>query len=231
MKESLQNFYLFLKKPSLIKQSKDKKLLATDFTALFIIDFTFTVLLFSVFGILLHFDIIKEYEGIDIFKEYGALGTLFIACIIAPVLEETIFRYHLRDLNGAIYFIFISIGILIISQIDGIGSQFATIVLALVIAVSVIEFLKKKGRFYSAKFWKKTYPFLFYYTSFIFGLVHLSNYNGLTVSDPSFVFYIASQTVGGLGLGYLRIKYGLVYSMLFHAFFNLVWVLFAILFP
>ncbi|WP_420712341.1 type II CAAX prenyl endopeptidase Rce1 family protein [Pedobacter sp. SL55] len=94
-----------------------------------------------------------------------------------------------------------------------------------------ISFLRKKGKFYSIRAWKKNYPFLFYYTAIVFGLIHLSNYKDLTVSDPSFVLYIASQTFGGLSLGYLRIKYGLTYSILFHAFFNLIVFSLAILFP
>ncbi len=230
MKTSFQNFYLFLKNPRQLKLSKDKKALTVDFTTLFFIDFAFTALLISAFALLLHFDIIKEYEGIDLLKEYGVLGTFFIACILAPILEELIFRWHLIDLNSAVYFVCLSIGILIISQINGTIMQFGAIVAALVSAVLIIEFLNKKGKFYTAKFWIKIYPFLFYYTAIIFGLVHLSNYKELTVTDPSFVFYIASQTFGGLGLGYLRIKYGLIYSMFFHAFFNLVAVSMAIIF-
>ena len=231
MKESLQNFYLFLKKPSLIKQSKDRSQLMADLSSLYLVYFVFTALLFSVFGLLLHFKIIKEYEEIDILKKYGVLGTILFACLLAPFFEELIFRYHLRKLKATIYFFFISIAVMMSFLASSEIVQFAIVAAALIIAALTIDLLKKKGKIYTLKVWKKCYPFQFYYTAVVFGLIHLGNHKGLTVCDPSFVFYIASQTVGGLGLGYLRIKYGLVYSMLFHAFFNLVWVLFAILFP
>lgn len=231
MQKSLQNFVAFLKKPKPLKQLKDKKLLLRDFTTLFILYVSFTTVLLSVFGLLLHFNLIKEYKSIDFLKEFGVLGTLFLACIIAPLVEETVFRYHLKDLNGAIYFIFLSFGVLTVSQVNGVRLQFAIMIIALVLAVLVIEFLKRKRKVFALKMWVKIYPLLFYYTAILFGLMHLSNYKDLTLTDPSFVFYIASQVFGGLGLGYLRIRYGLVYSMLFHALFNFVMVSLIILFP
>lgn len=158
-------------------------------------------------------------------------GAFAIACIFAPVLEELIFRWHLRDLYGTVYFIFLSLAGLMISQVNSVLIQLGIIITALVAAVLVIEFLKKKGKWYAIRVWKKNYPFIFYYTAIIFGLIHLSNYKELTIADPSFVFYIASQAFGGLSLSYLRIKYGLGYSILFHACFNFVCVLLAILFP
>ena len=230
MKRTLDTFASFLKNPKPLKQLKDKNLLLKDFTALYTLYVVFSILLMSILGVLLHFDLVKEYKGIDLLKEFGVLGTLLIACIIAPLLEESLFRYHLKEMNSAIYFVFLSVGALIVSQIDEIRQQLVIIGIALVFAVLVIELLKKRSRFYVTKFWMKIYPYLFYYTAIIFGLVHLSNYEDLTLGDPGFVFYIASQTFGGLGLGYLRIKYGLVYSILFHALFNLLMVTLVILF-
>lgn len=230
MKKSFQNFIQFLKRPDLIKASKDRKLLMTEFGTLFLIDIIFTALLFSIFGLLLHFNLVKEYNGIDFLKEYGVLGSLALACVFAPFIEELLFRWHLKDLNGSIYFFTLSMGLLITSQISNHWVQFGVIIGAIALAATVISFLRKKPKIYSLKKWKKCYPFLFYYTAVIFGLIHLSNYKELSIADPSFVFYIGSQAFGGLSLGYLRIKYGLIYGMLFHAFFNLVVFSLAILF-
>jgi len=222
MKKSLLLFYQFLKKPSFLKKQRDKKVLVKDFAALFFLSLFFSTLLVAVFYLLLHFNLIKEHEGIDLLKQYGVLGTLAIACLFAPLLEELFFRWHLRDLHGSIYFVFLSMAGLIVSQIDRPLIQFGLVIGALLLAVLVIEFLKKRRKIYAIKLWKKSYPFLFYYTAIVFGLIHLSNYEDLTIADPSFLIYIASQTFGGLSLGYLRIKYGLFYSILFHACFNLV---------
>ena len=231
MKKALYDFYQFLKKPSLLKKQKDKSLLFKDFAALFLLDILFTALLVGLLYILLHFNLISKHEGTDLLKEYGVWGTLAFACILAPLLEEVFFRWHLRDLHGTIYFAFLSLAGLIASQITGAWIQFIIVIVALILAAFSISFLRRKGKFYSIRAWKKTYPFLFFYTAIVFGLIHLTNYDDLTISDPSFVFYIASQALGGLSLGYLRIKYGLIYSILFHALFNLVAFSLVILFP
>ncbi|SOD19821.1 type II CAAX prenyl endopeptidase Rce1 family protein [Pedobacter xixiisoli] len=230
MKKSLLLFYQFLKKPSFLKK-KDKEVLVKDFAALFLLDLFFSVLIVGLFYILLHFKIIREHESADLLKEYGILGTLIIACFFAPILEEIFFRWHLRDLHGSIYFTFLSVSGLIVSQINGSLLQFSIVLAALISAAFTISFLKKKGKFYSVRIWRKSYPFLFYYTAIIFGLIHLSNFKDLTITDPTFLIYIASQTFGGLSLGYIRIKHGLVYSILFHACFNLAAVSLSILFP
>jgi hypothetical protein len=70
--------------------------------------------------------------------------------------------------------------------------------------------------------WRRYYVFLFYFTAIIFGYVHYTNIKGLTPADPVFIFYIISQIFTGISLGYLRVKYGLVYSILFHAGFNFI---------
>lgn len=85
MKTSLLNFYLFLKKPTLLKTSKNRKELAIDFWTVFLLDLLFSVLLVGLFYALLHFKLIKEYSGPDLLKEYGVLSTLAFACILAPL--------------------------------------------------------------------------------------------------------------------------------------------------
>jgi hypothetical protein len=74
----------------------------------------------------------------------------------------------------------------------------------------------------AVKLFRGYYVFLFYYTAVIFGYVHISNIKGLTIADLSFVLYISSQLFGGLTMGYIRLKYGLGYSMLFHGCFNAI---------
>ncbi|RZL65047.1 MAG: CPBP family intramembrane metalloprotease [Pedobacter sp.] len=222
MKKSLDSFCLFLKHPKFLKLRKNKTQLFKDFTALFLLDVVFTGFLVSIIYLLLHFKIIKEHSGPDLLKEYGILGTLAFACIFAPIFEEILFRWHLRDLHGSIYFFFLSISGLVTSQLNSTLIQFYVVITTLLLAILTIKALEKKGKFYAIRMWRKSYPYLFYYTAIIFGLLHLSNYKDLTIADPSFVIYIASQTFGALTLGYLRIKYGLGYSILFHALFNLV---------
>ncbi|MGQ7853262.1 CPBP family glutamic-type intramembrane protease [Pedobacter sp. WC2501] len=74
-------------------------------------------------------------------------------------------------------------------------------------------------------FQRRSFGYLFYYAAIIFGLTHLGNIKGLTLSDPAFPLFVSSQIFTGLSLGFIRIKYGLGYSMLLHGCFNFILVL------
>ncbi len=81
-----------------------------------------------------------------------------------------------------------------------------------------IDYLfKNKGKM----FWNKYFKFIFYSFAMVFALVHITNYN-----NNSIIFFllipiiILSQFIGGLTLGYTRIKLGLIWSILQHSLFN-----------
>jgi hypothetical protein len=62
---------------------------------------------------------------------------------------------------------------------------------------------------------------LFYITSLLFGLFHTINFSGNFWLILSFsVFLCSPQIIAGLILGYIRLKYGLVYAILFHMLIN-----------
>ncbi len=75
---------------------------------------------------------------------------------------------------------------------------------------------------YPLKFFKtkKYFGIIFYFTSFIFGMMHFSNYD-YNQSHLWFApFIVMSQIWSGLVLGYIRIKFGVWYGFLNHALFN-----------
>ncbi|MDQ1160699.1 membrane protease YdiL (CAAX protease family) [Chryseobacterium sp. SORGH_AS 447] len=84
-------------------------------------------------------------------------------------------------------------------------------------------------RFISREKWNRIFPYLVYISTVAFGFVHLDNY----VND-SWKFYalspliIISQLSGGFILSYIRIRLNILYSLLYHAVWNL---LFAIIVP
>jgi membrane protease YdiL (CAAX protease family) len=220
MKKSLQYFYAFLKNPQPLKFSCNSKELVKDFFSIILLNFSFALLLIIALSWFAHFNLVNVYEGPDLLNEFGIIGMFIFACIFAPISEELIFRWQLKDINGAIYFVSLSIATILLSFLNNSWTKFAIIIIALIVAATVISLLRKKNHFTVIRVWKKAYPYLFYYTAMMFGLLHLSNYNGLSVADPSFVFYIGSQAFGALGLGYIRIKHGFIYAILLHALFN-----------
>ncbi|WP_403001974.1 CPBP family glutamic-type intramembrane protease [Pedobacter suwonensis] len=74
-------------------------------------------------------------------------------------------------------------------------------------------------------FQRQSFGYLFYYSAIIFGLIHLTNIKDLTLSDPVFIIFVISQFFSGLSMGYMRIKYGLINSILLHSIFNFIMIL------
>jgi len=70
------------------------------------------------------------------------------------------------------------------------------------------------------KVWDKFYDWVFYLMTMAFGLMHIMNF------EPSLNIYllapilVAPQILIGINLGYLRVRFGLIWSILFHAFYN-----------
>jgi membrane protease YdiL (CAAX protease family) len=229
MYQSLSSYWQFLKRPKLLKFSKNKLQLRKDFITLLILDYVLAFLVMGTLGALRHYNLIKDYPSIDLTEQFGLLGAGLLICVAAPLLEESIFRYQLRKRTLSIYFIAISVALIAISNIANDYLKVATFI-AIIIAAIVCDIrFKSMSKVQSYLLWQKVYGWVFYLTAFFFAYVHLTNTKGLTVADPSFILYILAQLVVGISLGYLRIKYGLIYAILLHASYNgLIFLLMAL---
>lgn len=229
--KTLSQFWIFLKEPKLLKLSKNKTTLKSDFLWLLLLDIAFALIVSVICFVLEEFKFIKNYKESDLLKEFGIYGMFLFGCILAPLLEECLFRWHLRRRYASIYFVFLSFSALIISFVATTWICFLIFFTGLTLAIISEFYLKRQSQTKKNELWRRSYPIIFYFTAFVFGFVHLSNFEGLTIQDPAFIIYISSQIFGGLTLGYLRIKYGLKYVILFHACFNLIALTLTILFP
>jgi membrane protease YdiL (CAAX protease family) len=229
MYQSLSAYWQFLKKPRLLKFSKNKLQLWKDFITLLILDYVIAFLVMGTLSILLHYKLIKEYPLIDLTDKFGLLGAGILICVAAPLLEESIFRYQLRKRTLSIYFIAISLACIAISNIANDYLQIASFIAIMILGIVCDTRFRSMPNVKSYLLLQKLYGWFFYLTAFIFAYVHLTNVKGLTVADPSFILYILAQLVVGISLGYLRIKYGLIYAILFHASYNgLLFIIMAI---
>ncbi|AZJ32128.1 CPBP family intramembrane glutamic endopeptidase [Tenacibaculum mesophilum] len=72
---------------------------------------------------------------------------------------------------------------------------------------------------------KKTFKISFYVFAILFGLVHLTNF-GITTNVLLLApILVAPQTILGGYLGFIRVRFGLRWSMLLHACYNAFFVL------
>lgn len=231
MIQTLSAFWQFLKKPKPLKLSKDNKSLWRDMLWLLILDLLFAGLVITTYGILVHFKIIKEYvQEIDILKKYGLTVTLLLVCIFAPVLEEFLFRWHLRKKYLPIYFVCFTLGLISNYFIKSSFLTWPVYIFFLFVALIISGYFKRIDIRKRLVFQQRSFGYLFYYSAIIFGLIHLGNIKGLTLSDPAFILFVISQTFTGISLGFIRIKYGLGYSILLHGFFNFILVLLTVFF-
>ncbi|WP_435139447.1 CPBP family intramembrane glutamic endopeptidase [Formosa sp. A9] len=75
----------------------------------------------------------------------------------------------------------------------------------------------------------KWFPLIFYIFAFTFGAVHITNFEitrNVLILMP---ILVAPQILIGLFLGVIRLQFGLLYSMLFHAIYNGILIIPAVL--
>ncbi|WP_281543145.1 CPBP family intramembrane glutamic endopeptidase [Maribacter aestuarii] len=105
----------------------------------------------------------------DFFKRYSLIFIFFAAVIIAPVVEELIFRGPMVWFKNKPYF-----------------------------------------------------PLIFYILTLVFGFYHITNFEitfTIIVLSP---ILVAPQIIVGSLLGYVRVKFGLLWAIAFHASYNLI---------
>ena len=189
----------FIKKP--VELSEDKASLQLKIGtcgALFLIQIPPLLVLMALVGGLEQLGLWDEdmHSLQKIFQEMEPVLIFFFAVIMAPLLEEVMFRLILRFRSNFLILWSIHIGV-------------------------ALQLGQKRSLLKTArKVWDKFYGWVFYLMTMAFGLIHIMNF------EPSLNIYllapilVAPQILIGINLGYLRVRFGLIWSILFHAFYN-----------
>jgi hypothetical protein len=160
--------------------------------------------------------------------KYGLMYPVHVV-LIGPIIEEIIFRLSLNLKKSAIA---ICISLIIYRLLGNKLTKFdfSAIQDYLVLLISIATFFLIKN-ILSDNFLEilksKYYPFVFYFFAITFALVHVNNfapiqYNILYV----YPIYVLPQFAMGLFFGYIRVKRGIIWSILLHMAVNLPSVLF-----
>ena len=163
---------------------------------------------------------IKEPESSSKDEWIFVLG----AVIFAPLVEELIFRWPLRYSQNGVMLIAL-IGFWVVwgefYKIEGINKIvfWGVFVGGTAAVVGIINW--RRSQIYN--FWAVHFKWVYWTLALIFGLIHLSNYDG---SWRSFLVHwpvlCIHQTVGGLLFGYARVRYGFWYGVALHAMNNTI---------
>jgi len=236
-KTALEEFLYFLKAP-IFNYKKDQPLDFITATKLYFLVFVFEMLVFIPVSAIIGLEGIPHaMEGL--MEKNSLIMMILLAVVLAPISEEFLFRFHLRYNPLIVLFVAIVAIVLAglvynyyspetfeslqeISQLQAlVVSPFGlSVVLILALLAMIIGYLLVKGSKYSLV--EKEFPFIFYLTALVFGMVHISNF-GL---DPD-KWYLAPllvlpQLILACYLGYIRIRNNIGYSIYIHALNNAI---------
>ena len=237
----LPYFIKYLKRPKFIvkyleKNIKEKiKFILKVFLLFIFINIIFINLLkFFDYLNFTNFKLFSIYENINQGSNiiiYNKLFTLILLIILAPLLEELIFRlcFNFKKLEMSLF--------LLITPYILLGNSFVyfntksvlSIILCLFIYIYFVKYFTQK----KLNYLRDNYFMYFYYLNCIlFGLLHIYNINNLNFSFVNIILYIISiipQILSAIFISFIRIHFGFWWGLSLHSLTNFLPVLFFIL--
>jgi uncharacterized protein len=209
----LRLFLKYLEKPRYIKSEKIDWSLFFKLLALY---YFISVPLGLIVGLIIKFLKFHETEF-----NYSSFRILLAGIILGPVIEEILFRFLLKPKhkNFIIFTCFtLSLAFMFFLKESSIYSIiFLTVGIASFLLCLNNNFLRK-----TQKYLLNHYCSFFYLSCILFGFYHITNYTPLNYKLililPVIVF---PQMIMGVFLGYIRIKFGIIFSILFHSITNI----------
>ncbi|AYN05868.1 type II CAAX prenyl endopeptidase Rce1 family protein [Flavobacterium sp. 140616W15] len=164
------------------------------------------------FGILKHFFINQPHIVIP--KNI----TFLKVAIVAPIMEEILFRLVIRvnKSNIILFVVFLIVSLLYETYILTTTAYYIFIG-----GFSLFLISKKFNHKINSSFEKNnSLPFLIYFSCLLFGLFHLSNFKDIDITNITVITYLISKILDGFVFILLRLKFGIIASILLHIFIN-----------
>ena len=201
-KESSRELYSFLKKP-VDKAAPDQRF-SKKVQQLFILQ-VLVLALVCLLAYPIH-TIIEQTGLVDLenhavqklMEEKSVWLILLSVAVLAPILEELFFRTFITFRRNVPF--------------------------RIIIATAGISGRRNKAKIRGSlkRWWKSWYKIIFYSVAILFAYVHLFNFELTTSVWVLSPFLVLPQFIAGLFLGYMRVKYGLIWSIFLHSMNNLI---------
>lgn len=170
---------------------------------------------------------LEQWAGIETKLDISGLQFFFAAVLVAPILEELVFRAGLRS---ATYCLFVGpplIALLLLTyKLAAALALFSGVIV--VVDFFYVKWAISKGktglRFARGRAYLRHFPLMFWVYTAAFALMHINNYNVAGWAGLLVVFAVSSQLMVGMAASYLRLRNGLIKAVIFHGLFNFVWM-------
>ncbi len=153
----------------------------------------------------------------DILSELSAWLILFLLVVMAPVVEEIIFRLPLRPIALSLS-IPISIAIIYLLGLFRINPAISSVVGFMLLGFNIYLATRHLKIPRLQQFYTRFPRPIFYLSAILFGAIHIGNYNSRVWALMPLL--VLPQCVLGLLLGFVRVRYGLGWAIFTHAFHN-----------
>lgn len=223
----VQEFFHYLRSPRMLKTIR-KQSISDVFQLHIFICFLFfaNVLIFGMMGLFVDLESFpSRLDSDDLFSDPFTLTLL--AVVAAPLAEELLFRLPLKFplLALASYFIYTLLLLILIvtTMIYGmIEIDLWKVGVPLgIVSIWLVLILSPRAKRLVSWRYHRAFSLIFYWQAILFGLIHMFNYE----LDQIAMLYVlpllvVPQFFIGLGLGFLRTKYGILMAIYTHAVYN-----------
>ena len=172
---------------------------------------------------------VTDYFELKHVLDDPTLTEMLLGVFLAPPLEEIIFRLWLRVNRTTLFafaFLVLFTGVLLLPT----SNWGAVLLMGLSVSLLVISLMGYDEDIERAV--ARRFGWVFYGSTLLFALVHVTNYTPLTTQTFLLApLLVLPQFVGGTMLGYIRIRYGIGFSILYHAAFNAFFTFMVVIFP
>lgn len=221
IRDILKDFFSYVKKPDPFIHYQKRSIFYNQLFPLVIICLTFSFASVILTETLQVLHLIKDLPEFDLFKLKEKKVMLFLMVVlIAPILEELIFRFQLKSFSLTFVFYFLAFAEVCYQMLSGIRLVIA--IITVIGIITVIFLYANQNRLTRLKFIRKAFPIHFYITAICFGLAHINNYHNPFEYGPAIILLVLPQLFLGFVLGYTRMRFGILQSMALHAAYNLI---------
>lgn len=229
LKNTLKELWAFTRRPRLLKREQNvlEVKLPLIFQLAFILLllqvglFIAVALLCTILGVQLLNASIASY----IFAQSSFVPVFTTIVLLAPVTEELIFRlpliYSRTFILIALLTFLLSLGPVIAFALN---ISFVPYTMGAIMLLGLVSWLltHRKHKLRVHLLWKRHFGLVFYAFTATFALLHFNSPQSYTLPQALFVLLLLHKLVGGVFMGYTRLRLGMGWSVALHMFNNLV---------